>query len=244
MSTDAGKKKILNPPRRKPIKKFGWRPHVFQDKVRERVSMYVLETLNSDDVLQTFNKIKDELLDFYQNISLDISDIEKCWTEEREGRVLKRNVKRDDTEISDGTIVGIALATSPVWLPLLATGIGLTIAASPIIFPLMRYLGRKDRKNEIIDEEYDNCKSSIQKVISKKLEANQGQFINKLLEKVTAGLVLRRIKSLTKMIELITISRNEIIVNSYSLSLLAKEIKSIEDSATALFEYFSQETGS
>lgn len=238
MSTDEGKQKILNPPGRKPIKKFGWHPHVFQDKVRQRVSVYVQETLKSEHVLQAFCKIKDDVVSYYQRTSLDISEIEKCWTEEREERV-----KRDDTEISDGTIVGIALATSPVWLPLLATGVGLTIAVSPIMFPLIKFLGRKERKNEIIDEEYNNCKKCIQEVICKKLEANQGQVIYKLLDKVTAGLVLRRIQSLKKMIELITISRNEILLKAYSLGLLAKKIKSIEDSATALLEYFSQETG-
>lgn len=243
MSTDVGKEKILNPPGRKPIQKFEWHPHVFQNKVRERVSMYVLKTLKSQQVLQTFSKIKDEVLSFYQKTSLNLFDIESCWTEDREERIRERYVRGDDTEISDASLLGIFLATSPVWLPLLATGIGLTIVVSPILFPLIKFLGRKDRKNEIIDEEYNSCRSSFRDVIRKKLEANQGFVISKLLDKVTSDLVLRRIQSLKIRIELITKSRSEIIANAKSLGLLAQKIKSIDDSATALLEYFSQETG-
>lgn len=242
MFTPAGKDKVLNPPDHKPIMKIDWQPNVFTEKVQERVRMYVSEYLQSKDVLQKFRKIKDETASFYQKKSSDLSKMETGWTGGTEDRISKMpTLSKEDSELSTASFVGIVLATSPLWIPLLATGVGLTIAASPIIFPVIKFLGRDKRKEKLINEEYIRCLSSIQGFICKELESNQGSVIYKLVDKVTDGLILGRIQSLQKMINQLSKSRREIISNVDTLSNLAKKIKTIEGSATELLELGTQE---
>lgn len=169
MFTPAGKDKVLNPPGHKPIMKIDWQPNVFTEKVKERVRMYVSEYLQTKDVLQKFRKIKDETA-FYQKKSSDLSKMETGWTGGTEDRTSKMpTLSKEDSELSTASFVGIVLATSPLWIPLLATGIGLIIAASPIIFPVIKFLGRDKRKEKLIDEEYIRCLSSVQEFICKEL---------------------------------------------------------------------------
>lgn len=242
MLTPAGKDKVLNPPGHKPIMKIDWQPNVFTEKVQERVKMYVSEYLQTKDVLQKFRKIKDESASFYQKKSSDLSKMETGWTGCTEDKTSKTpTLAKEDSELSTASFVGIVLATSPLWIPLLATGVGLTIAASPIIFPIVKFLGRDKRKEKLIDEEYRRCLLSIKELIRKELEKNQGSVINKLVDKVTDDLILGRIQSLQKMINQLSKSRSEIISNVDTLSYLAKKIKSIEGSATELLDSVAQE---
>lgn len=159
MLTPAGKDKLLNPPGHKPIMKIDWQPNVFTEKVQERVRMYVSEYLQTKYVLQTFRIIKDETASFYQQKSSDLCKMETGWTGGTEDRMPK--LSKEDSELSTESFVGIVLAISPLWIPLLATGVGLTIAASPIIFPVVKFLGRDKRKEKLIDEEYRRCLLSI-----------------------------------------------------------------------------------
>lgn len=236
MESDAGKEKVLNPPGHKPILKVEWHPNVFQDKVKERVSLYVTEYLKSQDVLDRFQKIKDETTTFYRKIALDISEMENCWTKEKTNRV---GTLSDDNDISTASMIGFVLATSPVWLPLLATGIGLTIAISPILFPVIKFLGREKRKNKIIDEEYSKCISSVREFIQSELQSNQGRVINAFIDKVTTDLLFRQIQTLKKMIEQLTKSRSQIIANVNSLEFLARKIEPIDKSVRELLDYYS-----
>lgn len=242
MLTPAGKDKVLNPPGHKPIMKIDWQPNVFTEKVQERVKMYVSEYLQTKDVLQKFRKIKDETASFYQKKSSDLSKMETGWTGCTEDKTSKTpTLSKEDSELSTASFVGIVLATSPLWIPLLATGVGLTIAASPIIFPVVKFLGRDKRKEKLIDEEYRRCLLSIKGLICKELETNQGSVINKFVDRVTDDLILGRIQSLQKMIHQLSKSRSEIISNVDTLSYLAKNIKSIEGSATELLDFVAQE---
>lgn len=239
MLTTEGKEKVLNPQGRKPIAKIDWQPNVYTEKVQERVRMYVSEYLQSKDVLQKFRKIKEETSSFYQKVSFDIFDMETDWTESRTNK--RPTLSKDDSEISTASVVGIVLATSPLWLPLIASGVGLTIGASPILFPVIKFLGRDKRKNKLIDEEYSRCLSSIQEIICKELESNQGNIIYKFVDKATDELLIGRIQSLQKMIIQLTKSRGEIISNVDALTALAKKINPIEKSTTELLDFFTHE---
>lgn len=239
MLTTEGKEKVLNPQGRKPIAKIDWQPNVYTEKVQERVRMYVSEYLQSKDVLQKFRKIKEETSSFYQKVSFDIFDMETDWTESRTNK--RPTLSKDDSEISTASVVGIVLATSPLWLPLIASGVGLTIVASPILFPVIKFLGRDKRKNKLIDEKYSRCLSSIHEIICKGLESNQGNIIYKFVDKATDELLIGRIQSLQKMIIQLTKSRGEIISNVDALTALAKKINPIEKSTTELLDFFTHE---
>lgn len=236
MLTTEGKEKVLNPQGRKPIAKIDWQPNVYTEKVQERVRMYVSEYLQSKDVLQKFRKIKEETSYFYQKVSFDIFDMETDWTESRTNQ--RPTLSKDDSEISTASVVGIVLATPPLWLPLIASGVGLTIVASPILFPVIKFL---KRKNKLIDEEYSRCLSSIQEIICKELESNQGNIIYKFVDKATDELLIGGIQSLQKMIIQLTKSRGEIISNVDALTALAKKINPFEKSTTELLDSFIHE---
>ncbi|XP_052694686.1 uncharacterized protein LOC128172981 [Crassostrea angulata] len=239
MVTEVGKQRVLNPPGHKPISNVDWKPLIFTEKVQERVSMYLSEYLQSKGVLQKFRKIKDEIASFYQKVSSDLSGMEIVWTEHT--CKTRLSLYNDDPEISKASVVGIVLATSPLWLPLLATGVGLTIAASPIIFPVVKRLGRDKRKEKLINEEYDRCLRTVKDFIRKELESNQGRVIYKLLDKVTEDLVNRRMQSLKVMINQLNKSCKQILSNMKGLDVLAERIKIIEGSATELLDSFNQE---
>lgn len=239
MLTPAGKERVLNPPGSTSILKIEWQPNVFTEKVQKRVAMYVSEYLQSKDVLQKFGKLKEEVASFYQKVSSDLSEIETGWIQRKASK--KLTLSTDDPEISTASVVGIVLATSPLWLPLLATGVGLTIAASPIIFPVIKFLGRDKRKQKLIDEEYNRCLSSVKDSIRSELESNQGNVIYKLVDKVTDDLLLRRIQYLQKMINQLMKSREEIISNVDTITDLANKIQIIKESATETLDLFTKE---
>lgn len=239
MLTQAGKERVLNPPGSTSILKIEWQPNVFAEKVQTRFAMYVSEYMQSKDVLQRFAKLKDEIASFYQKVSSDLSEIETGWIQRRTSKRLTLSL--DDPEISKASVVGIVLATSPLWLPLLATGVGLTIAAGPIIFPVIKFLGRDKRKQKLIDEEYSRCLSSVKDIIRTELESNQGNVIYKLVDKVTDDLLLRRIQYLQKMINQLMKSRKDIISNVDTLTDLAKKIQIIKKSATESLDLFTKE---
>lgn len=239
MLTQAGKERVLNPPGSTSILKIEWQPNVFAEKVQKRFAMYVSEYMQSKDVLQKFGKLKEEVASFYQKVSSDLSEIETGWIQRKASK--KLTLSTDDPEISTASVLGIVLATSPLWLPLLATGVGLTIAASPIIFPVIKFLGRDKRKQKLIDEEYSRCLSSVKDIIRTELESNQGNVIYKLVDKVTDDLLLRRIQYLQKMINQLMKSRKEIISNVDTLTDLAKKIQIIKESATESLDLFTKE---
>uniref|UniRef100_A0A8W8NVF6 Dynamin N-terminal domain-containing protein n=1 Tax=Magallana gigas TaxID=29159 RepID=A0A8W8NVF6_MAGGI len=239
MLTPAGKEKVLNPPGSTSILKIEWQPNVFAEKVQKRVAMYVSEYLQSKDVSQRFGRLKEEIASFYEKVSSDLSEIETGWIQRKTSK--RHALYLDDPDISKASVVGIVLATSPLWLPLLATGVGLTIAASPIIFPVIKFLGRDKRKQKLIDDEYSRCLSSVKDSIRTELDSNQGKVINKLVDKVTDDLLLRRIQYLQKMINQLMKSREEIISNVDTLTALAKKIQIIKESATESLDLFTKE---
>lgn len=242
MSTDLGKDRILNPPGQPPIMEVEWHPQLFVMDINERINLHVVNVLKSSDIAQMFETVKKELASFYEKVSAALSDMENDWIE----------VGIDDTELSADTevggtnnskasVVGVVLATSPLWLPLLAAGIGivvafvgLSIALSPVAIPLMKFLGRDARKRKIIDEEFNNRRNSVRSLICNELEVNCAGVMNKLIDKVTKDLLPKRIQALQKLIQQLSESRAEILENQELLEYLSKKQKDIEKSLTEL----------
>lgn len=242
MSTDLGKDRILNPPDSTPIMKVEWQPNIFAEEINTRVMQYVESFLKSSDVEKKFEAMKNDIALFYKIASSDLSEMENDWTEDDSHDKHVKAYDHDiDLNVSTASVVGIVLATSPLWLPILAAGIGLgvalagvTIALSPVVLPFMKILGRDARKRKIIDEEYNNCRESIRSLICNELESNCGCVINKLLDRVTKDLLPKRMQSLQKMIQQLLKSRTEILENQESLRLLSKKVKDMEESVTEL----------
>lgn len=251
MSTDLGKDRILNPPNHTPIMEVVWQPQIFVQDINARINLHVVNVLKSSDVVQIFEGVKTELALFYQKVSSALSEMENDWIEigidETE---FSTNSEVADTNVSKASVVGVVLATSPLWIPLLAAGIGLavafvglSIALSPVAIPLMKFLGRDARKKKIIEEEYNNRRDSVRSLICNELEVNCGCVMNKLIDKVTKDLLPKRIQALEKMIQQLSKSRAEILENREFLEYLSKKLNAMEESATELKIYLTMQKG-
>lgn len=242
MSTDLGKDRILNPPGQPPIMEVEWHPQLFVMDINERINLHVVNVLKSSDVLQMFETVKKDLASFYEKVSSALSDMENDWIEVGiDETQFSADTEVADSNISKASVFGVVLATSPLWIPLLAAGIGLavafvglSIALSPAAIPLLKFLGRDARKRKIIDEEYNNRLDSVRSLICNELEVNCGGVMNKLIDKVTKDLLPKRIQALQKLIQQLSESRAEILENRELLEYLSKKQKAIEESVTEL----------
>lgn len=242
MSTYEGREKILNPEGRLPIMEFDWLRHNFAEIINARVILYVENELKSSDVVQMFETVKNEIALFHEKVSSDISDMEKEWIEVETDKVkFPVYTDIDDTDISLASVAGVVLATSPVWVPVVAAGIafgivfaGLGIALGPVAFPTLKFLGRDARKKKIIDEEYNKCHDKIKSVISDAFDSNYGCVINKLIDKVTEDMLPKRINTLHRMIQHLLTSRAQILQNRELLRYLSKKVKAMDESSSEL----------
>lgn len=242
MSTDLGKDRILNPPGRPPIMEVDWQPQLFVMDINERINLHIGNVLNSSDVMQKFEDVETEIVSFYKKVSAVLSDIEKDWmevgTDETE---FSTDTEFADTNISTASVIGVVLASSPLWVPLLAAGIGLavafvgiSIALSPVAYPLLKLLGRDARKRKVIDEEYNKRRESVRSLICNELEVNCGFVMNKLIDKVTKDMLPKRMQAFQEMIQQLSKSREEILKNWKMLEDLSKKLKAMEESATEI----------
>lgn len=244
MSTDEGKDTILNPPGRPQIMKVVWQPHLFAMEIHARIQLYIEHFLESSDVDEKFVTVKKEIVSFYNKVSSDLSDMEEDWTVV--GTFEIECQTDTDADISKASIVGVVLATSPIWLPMAAVGIalvvaftGLTVALTPLLIPAIQFMGRDARKKKVIDEEYNNCRMSIRSLVTNELESTCGVFINKLIDRITLDLLPKRIQSLEKMIKQLLDNRRQILANQESLGNLSRKVIVIEKSATEFKRYLS-----
>lgn len=244
MSTDEGKDKILNPPNRPPIMEVVWQPRLFAMEIHARVLLYIEHLLKSSEVNEKFVTEKDEIVSFYKKVLSGLSHMEEDWTVVG---IFEVECHADtNAEMSKASIVGVVLATSPIWLPIAAVGIalvvafaGVTIAMTPLLVPAIQFMGRDARKKKVIDEEYNNCRMSIRSLVSNELESTCGAFIDKLIDRITLDLLPKRIQSLEKMIQQLLDNRRQILANQESLGNLSRKVKVIEKSATEFKRYLS-----
>ncbi|XP_062595932.1 uncharacterized protein LOC134257315 [Saccostrea cucullata] len=203
MSSDLGKDKILNPPGHMNLMDIQYIPSRLEKKVKGRVEMYVQGVLHSEKIQEKFLILRRKALDFYTEVSSDISEIEGEWTNNSEGAH-----HEDCQEVSMAPYMTGVIASSPLWIPALAVGIGLAIAtlgvgfvASPIIAPVLVILLRKERRRKIMDKEYENCMQTIRSTICNHLKIMYGDVLEKLIKKISTDILPRKIRSLEKLIE-------------------------------------------
>ncbi|XP_062595928.1 uncharacterized protein in xynA 3'region-like [Saccostrea cucullata] len=202
MSTPLGKDRILNPPGQMSLMEMPYIPNMLSEQIKDRVRIYVQSVLQSEKNQKKFIEFKERVLVFYTEMLSEISELESDWTEYSEGT--------HTVNVEEGSMVPYVagvIATSPLWIPLLAVGIGLAfatlgvgIAISPFVAPVLAYLGRKERRQEVIDKEFEMCRSSIQSTICNHLEEAYGQLFETLIQKTVIEILPRRIKALEKMI--------------------------------------------
>lgn len=80
MSSESGKEHILNPKCRTRMMDVPWTLGFFVEEIKSRINIYIEAFLQSPDVLQKFEDIKNEIIGFYKRVSVDLSSLEADWT--------------------------------------------------------------------------------------------------------------------------------------------------------------------
>lgn len=227
MSTVAGKYTILNPRGRKPIAEVNWNKTNFEKEIRVRVDLYVVEFLQSRDVLEKFKEIAEEIKEFRQNIISSLEEMEGEWAQ------LKPDV--EETE-SSTFLIQIGLLTSPIWIAALAFGFGIPAAVfGGIIFALSSFLGWVTKTPKDIDDAYNKCIKSVPKRMHILLEKQCGSNITTMIEKVTNELI-QYTEALNERLHQLSEKRNEILANRNVFLRLKTQINTMEKSVTKLRE--------
>ena len=216
MSTDVGKRTILNPDGSKPIVDVCRTPKECAQEVRCRFTRYVETFLKSEEVTEEFELIKRDIQSFFEKISLKLGSMEEIWTYN----------SIDGAKSSAGAMfllglseLGIVYAFKVFALaafPYLAiSGLVLSVAAFTLGFAfsqlLQWFVDEREKKVKAIDGEYDNCLKSVRQIVNNQLKNNIGDVLTKMIDKVTVDLLPRRIEALEEMIEKLFKSRKEII---------------------------------
>ena len=252
MCTEEGKQTILN---RKGLSILSWNPALYSQHVSTCISLFLNNFLQSEEILNKFHDIRKEAESIHMTICLELIKMENDWTDgavdnsaELDEMTNGDNGGVDGNGIPKSTIVGVAFATSPIWIPLLAAGlaicigaVGLTIALSPVVLPTMAFLNRNERKKKMIDAAYDNCKASVQRLVCNQLNSTYGAVLQKLIDKLIVDLLSRRMDTLNKMGQQLLELRQEILANRDVLVSLAEQVESLEEEATNLQKCLKEE---
>lgn len=219
MSTSGGKYDILNPTGRERIANVNWNKTNFEKEISARVDMYVVEYLQSDNVLEKFKKIAEEINDFRQKIISSLEQMESEWAR------LKPNV--EETE-SSTFLIQLGLLTSPVWIAALAFGLGLPAAVfGGLLFVFSSFLGLVTKTSKDIDDEYYKCIKAVPKRMYILLENKCGSNISTMIKKVTKEL-LQHIEALKERLNQISEKRIQILENREVLLDLDTKINTME----------------
>lgn len=237
---------ILNPIGKDPILKVSL--FHYREELRSRLIAYVVTFLRSKEVYETFEEIKDDLVTFREETSDEILELEKIWVDKSSDSSQNatdgsescntsqhRICGSGDDDISTGAVVGVMVATSPIWIPLLAIGLaavvgaaGLSLALSPIIIPVQLILGREERRKKIIEKEYKAFRDDeVRTIVRNQLTENTGLILEMVTDKVILELK-RKIEALNESTKKLLKSRKDIIAKVNILQNQNREIETMK----------------
>lgn len=222
MSSYTGKNSILNPPGRCPILTVLWSN--LEKETKARVLQYLETYLQSEKVLERFRKIREDIIEFHRKVSFDVSDMEADWT-----RMIKVETELDWED----------RLPLPIQIPVLVLAAAAGILLSPIIIPLSIYQSRNSVKKETVEERYQTIRQSVRGLICEQLESKCGEYVDKMIDKVTKDLLPKKINYLESMISKLLNSRKDILANLTTIDNLEMKVQAIYKSASELDVTFS-----
>lgn len=233
MSSESGKEHILNPKCRTPMMDVPWTLGFFVEEIKSRINIYIETFLQSPDVLQKFEDIKNEIIDFYSRVSVDLSSLEADWT------YVKKHEFSCDNGIGD--FKKFDEFPLPLKISMLAVSIVITAAAavclllsSPLLGPAVMLMNTDNAKRVVLDRVYNANMASIRSQIQRHLKERCGNALNLLVKKVSKRLLPNRIHFLETMIQQLSNSREEVLANIESISYLASKLEAMRMSAEDL----------
>lgn len=233
MSEESGKTIILNPPQGTPIMEVTWHPTQFVDEINIRITEYVNNRLQSEHVLQRFEDVKNEIIRFYREVSIDLSAMENQWTNVVKTKSFGEYRRKEPTDLDDLPLkIKIPVVALSVLAMVAIVAIGIML--SPVLIPTLLFISRDERKRRIINEVYDKHTAKIRDEIRKHLKKNCGDPLNDLVENVTNDLLPSRIIFLENMIITLLRTREKILMDIKSLEELKEKVDAMKISASEI----------
>ena len=230
MATDSGKRDILNPRGSMPILDICDTPEECAKEVQRRFHQHVESCLKSVEVMGEFDTIKNRIEIFFEDTKKQLCEMEKDWVY---------------TKLNDLASTSASLG---MWYVILNDfGIAMTFNSLSFVFPIVVIVGlvvsfaviaagfvlglfrkKREEKMKAIDTQYNNCMSSVRKIVRDQLNTNVGTVLTKLIDKVTVEKLPRQIEAMQEMVQQLLNSRQEIMKKRGLLLNLASKIDEMQ----------------
>lgn len=225
MSTESGENSILNPEGRIPIAKLFWFSKDFSKEIKQRVDLYVESYLQSDAVVNRFEKIKDELISFSKRTELSLSEMENEWINGA-SFVLEGD--------SYSLPIQIVLVSAFIVPSLIVFGLGYSVVAAAAWGLGNTLLNIGITPSFEIKNAYENCKKLVRKELCSHLEKKYGLITSKMIDKITGDIIPKRIDSLMMLIGQTSEKRERYIANQKVLTNLNVRLEEMKENVTKL----------
>lgn len=226
MSTEEGKYRILNPAGRISIADTDWNKTNFEGRIKSRVDLYVKKFLPSNAVVSRQRNIAKEIQSFYDQTIVSIKIIQK-------NSVDIHPMNDEETE-SFTYLIRLGLISSPIWIAALAFGFGIPAAIiGGCAFAVSSFLGWVSKTPKDIDDEYEKCKSTVQRIIRTHLLKHFAEPLNQMVEAV-AKYLIERIQAEETRNNQVWDEREKIVANHDLLVKLNGEISAWKETVISL----------
>lgn len=227
MLSKEGKKEILNESNCKPIHEVNWNATDFNREIKRRIDLYVAEHLKSDDVLNRFKNLAEDIKKFRKEVLKDINAIENEWTE------IEHSVEEYKSHLY---FIQLGIITSPVWITVLATGLSLPAAiVGGVIFAVTSLIKWTRKTDEEIDDEYRKYLKVVTEEMRTLLNKKRGSLIDRMVDNVTDELS-ERVSALELRLDNISKKRTQILADQNKIVGLSLKVNTMVGNVNDLIE--------
>lgn len=206
MLTD--KEDILNPAYEKRLSSYT-SILTFPNVIHKRVVSFINEYLQSDEVLQQFENIKEELNSQCQEIARTLCKMENDWIDDPTSEAVPITLDIPNVHYDFSLLDIVRLIFS------------LTFIISPF---------SEERKEATVNSIYNKYTSTIKDKLINHLQRNQVSMFKKIVEKVTEIFLPQWINSLEATLWILQEERDDILKNQTLLADMKKRVKELQDS--------------
>lgn len=177
--------------------------------IHKRVVSFINEFLQSDEVLQRFENIKEELKSECQEIVRNLRKMENDWIDSTNSEAVPITLEIPNVHYDFSLLDIVRLILS------------LTFIISPF---------SEERKEATVNSIYDKYTSTIEDKLFNHLQTNQVSMFNTIAEKVTKILLPQWINSLEETIKIFQEKRADILKNQTLLADMKMRVEELQDS--------------
>lgn len=215
MSTDDGKKKILNPGDRTPILKFKyWDKESFAKEIKSRISKYVKGVMQRKEFVAKSQEIQNKAISFYKQTCKELDETEKT-----DAPSCKKEVYTKISAEPERHLLTLAIPISLVAF----SSLGASIVLSGICVWL--FWNSDSTRKEIIDKTYVSCKTKI----FENLKKDSCHALKEIVNKVMKDRLTRRLDSYEERIRKFREDHRDALAELGLLMSLDKEVSSLTE---------------